>query len=129
MKPEPPPPVGTISWVDLTVPDAKALRHFYQLVVGWEWSGLPMGGYDDYCMNPPGAPGAVAGICHAQGSNSDLPPVWLVYITVADLDQSLAACTECGGTLISGPKTMPQGRYAIIRDPAGAAAALFEPRP
>jgi len=126
---EPPPPIGTISWVDLTVPDARSLRDFYQLVVGWEWSEVPMGGYDDYCMNPPGAPGPIAGICHAQGSNADLPPVWLVYITVADLDQSLAACIELGGMLVSGPKSMPQGRYAVIRDPAGAAAALFEPRP
>lgn len=51
----------------------------------------------------------------------------LVYITVADLDESLRHCRELGGTLIAGPKDMgSQGRYCVIRDPAGAPVALFE---
>ena len=37
-------------------------------------------------MIPPGAAQPVSGICHARGSNADLPPVWLIYITVADLE-------------------------------------------
>ena len=31
----PRPPVGTIGWTDLTVPDADGLRDFYSAVVGW----------------------------------------------------------------------------------------------
>jgi predicted enzyme related to lactoylglutathione lyase len=27
--------VGTIGWIDLTVPDAKSLRDFYSAVTGW----------------------------------------------------------------------------------------------
>ncbi len=27
--------VGTVGWMDLTVPDAPALRDFYSAVVGW----------------------------------------------------------------------------------------------
>ena len=71
---------------------------------------------------------AVAGVCHARGSNAGLSPQWLVYITVADLDASLARCRELGGEVLAGPKGKPGSqRYAVIRDPAGAVAALYEP--
>ena len=118
---------GTISWADLTVPDATAVRDFYQAVVGWAVSDVEMGGYSDFAMHPePGGP-MVAGICHARGGNADLPPVWLVYITVTDLDASLAAGAAGGGSILGGARSAgPGARYAIIRDPAGAACALFE---
>jgi predicted enzyme related to lactoylglutathione lyase len=119
--------IGAISWADLTVPDAAALRAFYARVVGWESTGFDMGGYEDYCMNEPGSGHTVAGICHARGENASLPPQWLIYITVRDLARSTAACTESGGEVISGPRTSPQGKYSVIRDPAGAVCALFEP--
>ena len=124
-----PPPVGSIGWFDLTVPDAAGLRDFYAAVTGWTAAGLDMGGYEDYVMSKPGDGGAVAGICHARGGNVGLPTQWLLYIIVADLDASLARCAELGGEVITGPKGAGPGkRYAVIRDPAGAVAALFESR-
>lgn len=124
-----PPPVGSIGWFDLTVPDATAVRDFYGAVTGWTWTGLDMGGYEDFCMNQPGDGTTVAGICHARGGNASLPPQWLPYIIVADLDASLERCRALGGEVLLGPKAMgPRKRYAVIRDPAGAASALFESR-
>lgn len=118
---------GTIGWVDLTVGDAEGLRDFYAGVTGWRAQPLDMGGYSDFVMTAAsGDP--VAGICHARGANAGLPAQWLIYIVVTDLDHSLDVCRGHGGTVVAGPKIMPgQGRYAVIRDPAGAAAALFEP--
>jgi predicted enzyme related to lactoylglutathione lyase len=55
---------GQIGWIDLTVPDAPALRDFYQGVTGWTPSPVEMGGYQDFCMHPHGEPQPVAGICH-----------------------------------------------------------------
>jgi hypothetical protein len=70
----------------------------------------------------------VAGVCHARGPNADLPAKWLIYIIVEDLDRSVARCLELGGRLIAGPRSMgTQGRYCVILDPAGAAAALYQP--
>src|SRR5438132_7184625 len=77
------PEPGTISWQDLTVGDAEAVREFYQAVVGWKPEPLSMGAYSDFVMSADGTP--VAGICHARAANADLPPVWLIYITVEDL--------------------------------------------
>ncbi|HEX2062260.1 MAG TPA: VOC family protein [Thermoanaerobaculia bacterium] len=120
--------IGTISWIDLAVPDADAVRDFYRDVAGWTTSDVDMGGYNDYCMIPPGEDAPVAGICHARGVNAALPPQWMIYINVADLDQSMEACTAKGGSIVLGPKSMGDGsRYCVIKDPAGAVAALFQP--
>lgn len=128
MNDEQKPAVGTVGWFDLTVADADSLRDFYANVVGWSVEPVSMGDYDDYSMTAPGSGQAVAGVCHARGGNADLPPQWLMYINVADLDASIGACEAGGGELVAGPKTMGgHGRYCVIRDPAGAVAALFEP--
>lgn len=122
------PDTGTVGWFDLTVEDATTLRDFYANVVGWTVQPQSMGDYDDYTMVCPESGQAVAGVCHARGSNADLPAQWLMYINVADLDASIGICEERGGAVISGPKTMGgYGRYCVIRDPAGAVVALFEP--
>ena len=124
------PRIGSISWADLTVAAAAEVRDFYRSVVGWDPGEVEMGGYTDYCMNLPGSGEPIAGICHARGANTNLPPQWLVYINVGDLDQSMVRCVEGGGTVIAGPRSMgKQGRFCVIRDPAGAVAALFEPAP
>jgi predicted enzyme related to lactoylglutathione lyase len=119
---------GSIAWVDLTIPDAPRVRDFYAAVTGWAPTAVPMGDYCDYAMHPPGNDKPVAGVCHARGDNADLPPQWLIYITVANLDQSLQRCRELGGSVLVGPKSMGSyGRLAVIQDPAGAVTALMEP--
>lgn len=120
-------PVGSITWTDLTVRDAVAVSGFYEAVVGWKRMGLDMGGYEDFCMMPAGSKDAAAGICHARGANKGLPAQWLVYITVADLRASLKACVAKGGKVVAPLRDMGGAKMAVIRDPAGAVAALFQP--
>lgn len=120
------PALGSVTWRDLTVPDADAVRDFYSQVVGWKSTALSMGEYDDFCMNLPGAGETVAGICHARGSNANLPPQWLIYITVDNLDKSIERCRELGGDVLDGPRSLGEGTFCVIRDPAGAVAALYQ---
>ena len=121
------PPPGTIGWCDLTVPDADRVRDFYRDVVGWTSEDLDMGGYSDYVMTQPGPGTPTAGICWARGVNQSLPPVWLVYFTVASLEDSLKRVRSSGGAVLREPTGSGGGRYAVVRDPAGAMCALFEP--
>ena len=118
--------IGHMGWLDLTVEDAPGLRDFYKQVIGWGSEAVSMGDYEDYTMvAPDGA--RLAGVCHARGSNAGLPVAWMIYINVADLDESMSHCRELGGEVVSGPRQTPgYGRYCIIRDPAGVACALFE---
>ena len=82
--------IGKIGWIDMTVDNATLLRDFYEKVVGWRVEDTSMGDYSDYTMLSPSDGDAIAGVCHARGSNADLPGGWLIYITVADVDSTAA---------------------------------------
>ena len=116
---------GIVTWQDLTVADATRLRDFYHAVVGWTPEPVNMGGYSDYTMTADGQ--QIAGVCHARGTNADLPPVWMLYISVADLDHSLAECERLGGQTLTPIRGYGAGRYCVIKDPAGAVCALYQP--
>lgn len=129
MSDAPKPEVGSIGWVDLTIPNAEEIRDFYTEVVGWKHEDLDMGGYSDFNMIAPGTGKPTAGICHARGVNKDLPPQWLIYISVANIAQSVERCTKLGGKILVPPKSMGSyGTCCVIQDPAGAVAALIEPK-
>ena len=122
------PEVGTIAWRDLTVENADEIRDFYGAVCGWTFVRHPManGEYDDYCMQTADGKTVVSGICHARGVNAKLPPQWLVYVAVKDLDNSIRQCEQLGGKVIDGPRNVGDKPFCVIQDPAGACAALIQ---
>ncbi len=120
------PQPGTIVWRDLTVADAETMRDYYAAVVGWRAEPVDMGGYADFSMVAPATGETVAGVCHARDSNADLPPQWLMYVAVADLDAAVAACLAHAGDVVTGPRSLAGGRFAVLRDPAGAVLAVYE---
>jgi len=119
------PQIGAIGWMDLTVKSATKVRDFYK-AAGWKTTTVDIRGYADFCMNQPADGKTVAGVCHARGENTNLPPQWLIYINVANLKRSLAACRRRGGKIVCPIRDTGSGKMAVIRDPAGAVAALFE---
>lgn len=122
------PEIGSITWCDLTVPNAGEVKDFYAKVIGWIPNSLSMGDYDDFTMIAPESNKIAAGICNARGGNAKLPPQWLIYITVEDVDKSAEQCELLGGKVIVEPKSIPDyGRYCVIQDPVGAVCALFKP--
>lgn len=122
-------PVGKIAWLDLTVADADSTRDFYTQVVGWRAEAFPMEhegiAYNDYMLYD--AIGEVAsGICWARGGNATLPPVWLLYVPVGDIEESIQLVAELGGEVLKRQEG-ENGvvHYAIVRDPVGAYLALM----
>ena len=120
-----PPKPGTIAWHDLTVANADRVRDFYQAVVGWKPDPVKMGEYSDYNMITPGGE-AVSGVCHSRGMNVDLPPQWLMYVIVENVNASAKKCVELGGKVITGPRSHGAARFAVIQDPAGAVCAIYQ---
>jgi len=119
--------IGKIGWIDTTVDDASGLRDFYSAVVGWDTEEVSMGDYGDYVMKLPASGDGVSGICHARGSNADLPAGWLIYIVVADVEKSAATCTANGGKMVIEPRGLAGGQFCVIEDPSGAVAGLYQP--
>lgn len=118
--------IGTIGWVDLTVPNADELIEFYRQAVGWEAQAHAMGDYSDYGMIAPEGKDAVSGICHAKGPNADLPPYWLIYIIVADVHDVAKKCEAAGGKIIQGPRNNGSSWMCVMQDPAGAYFAVYQ---
>ena len=118
--------IGSIGWTDLTVENASAIRDFYKDIVGFSSAPVSMGDYDDFNMLSPTDGQPQVGVCHARGANKEIPPVWVVYFMIEDMDASIKALGDKGGTVIVGPKVMGKDRYAIIKDPAGAYCGLYE---
>ena len=118
--------VGAVVWRDLTVPDAAGLRGFYEGVVGWQMKDHPMGEYADYEVMTADGEDCVAGLCHARGTNANIPPQWLIYVKVADVVASAARCVELGGEVVDGPRAMGKSQFCVVRDPAGAVLALID---
>ena len=123
------PAVGRIAWLDLTVPDATATRDFYREVIGWSVKDVAMKdgdeAYADYAMLA--ADGSAAGgVCHARGGNAGLPPVWMLYLLVGDIAESLRRVEEEGGRILRAVRNKDGGYfYAAVQDPVGVSFALF----
>ena len=117
--------IGAIEWRDLTVEDAARVSDFYVSVVGWEKQPVSMGDYDDFNINTTVGGDTIAGICHARGDNSALPPQWLMYVRVENSTASAEKVVELGGEVIQGPRIMGGETYFVIRDPEGAILAIY----
>ena len=120
--------VGLISWLDLTVSDASATRDFYRQVVGWSVQDVEMEDgnerYADFEMiGDDGKP--AAGVCHARGVNLGLPAMWMIYLPVGDLTESVRRVREEGGRIIKATRGS-DGEYtcAVVQDLVGAHLAL-----
>ncbi len=116
--------IGRIEWMDLTVQDATNVRNFYTSVVGWTSSEADMGHYSDFNINLPDTGDTIAGVCHAKGSNANLPSQWLIYVRVESVAESAQRCTKMGGKVLEGPRRMGGSNFCVIQDPAGAVMAL-----
>lgn len=117
--------IGRVEWIDLTVDDASRVKDFYCTVVGWSSTEVEMGSYSDFNINLPGTQDTIAGVCHARGSNANLPSQWLIYVRVESVKASAAKCEKLGGKILDGPRRMGGSNFCVIEDPAGAVMALM----
>lgn len=118
---------GRVAWMDLTIDDATTVSKFYNKVIGWDVQGMDMGGYEDYLMNDPATGETLAGVCHAKGVNAKIPPTWMMYVGVENLDHSLEAVKAEGGKVLGDKRGDGKGGYyCLIQDPAGAYLTLWE---
>jgi predicted enzyme related to lactoylglutathione lyase len=135
------PVVGRFSWHELMTTDYKKAWDFYRQLFGWEKTGeMDMGGGNMYFMygmkgKPYGGmfnrPPEMAGIAGAAGmaGTAGMPPFWLVYVHVKDVDKAVEATTRTGGMVKQPPMEVPGGRIAILGDPQGAGFAVHAAAP
>ena len=58
----------------------------------------------------------------------EVPPHWLPYFAVSDVDATAATATGAGGTVLMAPTAVPDGpRIAVLRDPQQAVFGVYRP--
>jgi uncharacterized protein len=117
---------GLFCWAELWAHDVDDAKAFYQAVFGWSTDLMEMPGGIEYTVCKIGEVNT-AGIM-ASPVSPDVPAFWLYYVSVADTDATAARAVELGGEVWQGPEDIPGvGRFAILRDPAGAAIGVIAP--
>jgi len=109
-------------WFELVTTDAKAAGEFYKAVIGWttEMSSGPAG---PYTIFKTAEEIHVGGMLEMQG----MPPSWLGYIAVDDVDAFANKIEAAGGQIHKAPLDIPDvGRFAVVADPQGAMFVLFK---
>jgi predicted enzyme related to lactoylglutathione lyase len=120
LRPDP----GKFVWHDLTTDDPAACKKFYSALLGWEFADTTVLGRPYTVARIGKTP--VGGI-HVPRSDSagKTPAHWLSYMSVADVDASVAKAKAEGGVVLAGPVDVDtRGRAAVLRDPQGAPFGL-----
>ncbi len=122
---------GTWAWHELASPDPEAAAGFYQQLFGWTTRGQDMGGETGVytLFQRPGSSEDYGGVVRIQGPQWEgIPPHWMVYIAVDDVDASCAKAAEEGGEVKVPAFDIPGvGRMAVIADPHGAVFSVITP--
>ncbi len=112
---------GAMVWNELGTRDVEAAKTFYGAVFGWTNKG------DDYIEWQ--IDGRTVGGCNdiaKIGLPDQIPPHWLVYFAVKNVDEAVDRAKQLGGTVNMPPMDIPEmGRFAVLADPQGAVFAIF----
>lgn len=119
---------GRFVWYDLITNDSKAAQGFYGALIGWgtqEWEG----GDQPYTMwtNKATPLGGVMELPE-EAKAAGAPPHWMAYVSVDNVEQTVAKVKEAGGSVLHEATEIPgAGSFAVLTDPQGAAFAIYTP--
>ncbi len=108
---------GDFIWYELITSDPDAAQAFYAPLLGWTFAD---GGVQDmdYRVFSKGE-NDVGGLMKLP-EGAPMPPCWMGYIRVDDVDAAAASIQQVGGAIHMQPHDIPEvGRIAMLADPQG----------
>lgn len=117
--------VGAFCWNELMTPNVEQAKEFYGALLGWQWQDMPVAGNVYTIFTHEGKD--VAGMMLTPPDAGQIPPHWMSYIMVDDLDDCVNKSVKLGATIAHPIKDLPNyGRFAVIQDPTGAHIAFWQ---
>jgi predicted enzyme related to lactoylglutathione lyase len=113
---------GALVWNELRSPDLDGSAAFYSGLFGWtieRREGTSLGTYLGI-KNTGASNGGIAEL-----SPPGVPPHWLAYFGVDDVDDALAKAGALGGSTLLGTMDIEIAKIAVVADPQGAAFAIY----
>lgn len=117
---------GDFCWNELSTTDAGAAKKFYAELFGWEYK---VGDVEGAAYSEIMANGRPVGGIHEMGAEfgGNMPPHWMAYVAVDDVDASAKRAGELGGKVCVPPTDIPNvGRFSVINDPTGATISIIK---
>jgi uncharacterized protein len=119
---------GRFVWHELFTPEPEAARRFYEAVVGWRTIEVPIAGQAVPVLASGQGPVGRIDTLPAALAGQGVPPHWLGYAAVPDLEAALAQVRAGGGRVLGEPEAMQEvGRWQRVAGPDGAVLAVFQP--
>lgn len=116
---------GEFCWNELVTPDPKKAKEFYSALLDWKFEDMPTEGMT-YTIIKKGDKGVGGLMQTPQGQEKFIPPHWMSYVYVDNLEEILKKAQNLGAKIILPIKVAGEfGRLAIIQDPTGAHIALW----
>lgn len=113
-------------WYELMTTDTGAAKAYYTKVVGW--GAEPFPGMPYTIFKAGDAPTGGLMDLPEDARKMGVPPNWLGYIGVDDVDAATDKARRLGGRVHVEPRDIPEvGRFSVVTDPQTAAFALFKP--
>lgn len=112
---------GQFFWYDVMTTDTRAAAEFYSKVVGWGTQDASVGGkeYTVFTVDGKGVAGLMP--IPEEAAKHNVPPAWMGYILVADVDAAADELKQSGGVVHRPPETVPGViRFGVVSDPQGA---------
>lgn len=118
---------GRFAWHELSTTDRGAATTFYSKITPWKTEESELA--DNYTLfTNGGTPMAGALVLDPQLAARNIPPHWLAYVCVYDVDACARQVPRLGGRVVSGPHEVPGvGCWVVISDPQGATIGMYEP--
>jgi hypothetical protein len=121
---------GGFCWRELMTSDRSGAFAFYSELFGWrQLDEMDMGPMGTYLLFGFGdAQGERVGGMMKVPPEMPMPPMWLYYTEVDDLEAATRRAEGRGATVLQGPMDVPGGRVTQLRDPQGALFSLHQLR-
>ncbi len=101
---------------------------FYSAIFGWVDDPQPI--YENWSYHMQKLNGLEAAAIYQQQAEErklGVPPHWNTYLSVTNVDESVARVQQAGGSLLFGPMDVfAAGRMAMLQDRQGAAFAVWQ---
>ncbi|MDX2265627.1 MAG: VOC family protein [Hyphomicrobiales bacterium] len=127
---------GSIWWNELHTSDDQGAISFYTQLVGWRIFQLSgMDSLKPATESEPVYTVWMMGWSQAGGMmklspelSAKIPPSWMPFIAVGDVDACADKAVALGGEIVAAPFDVANsGRFAILRDPQGALFGIGRP--
>jgi uncharacterized protein len=115
---------GSFCWNELYTTDPQRAADFYSGLFGWKREARHMD-FGDYVIFEQGGR-MTAGMMKIPKEWGPVPPHWLAYFAVDDCDRAVERAKAMGASATVEPMDVETvGRFALLRDPQGAAFAVI----